>query len=164
VSSTTGRAPRSRKKASIRWTSASLTRPHWTTYSLGWFQQDYAGRAVTYHTGSIDGMVAIAGMIPDQRLAVFVLGNLDHVELRHALMFKAFDLWTGTGSRDWSAEMLTLYGDMRARGEAARKKAESERITGTRPSLALDKYADGLDRKPADVKVVLTVSEEAAGS
>src|SRR5688500_16981034 len=47
--------------------TASLTRPHWTTYSLGWFQQDYAGRAVTYHTGSIDGMVAIAGMIPDQR-------------------------------------------------------------------------------------------------
>lgn len=30
--------------------------------------------------------------------------------------------------------------------------------------LPLDKYADGLDRKPADVKVVLTVSDEAAGS
>lgn len=30
--------------------------------------------------------------------------------------------------------------------------------------LPLDKYADGLDRKPADVKVVLTVSDDAAGS
>ena len=30
--------------------------------------------------------------------------------------------------------------------------------------LPLDKYADGLDRKPTDVKVVLTVSDEAAGS
>jgi hypothetical protein len=30
--------------------------------------------------------------------------------------------------------------------------------------LPLDKYADGLDRKPADVKVVLTVADDAAGS
>lgn len=30
--------------------------------------------------------------------------------------------------------------------------------------LPLEKYADGLDRKPTDVKVVLTVSDEAAGS
>ena len=30
--------------------------------------------------------------------------------------------------------------------------------------LPLEKYADGLDRKPTDVKVVLTVSDEAGGS
>ena len=31
----------------------ALTEPHWTTYGLGWFQQDYRGRAVDFHTGSI---------------------------------------------------------------------------------------------------------------
>jgi hypothetical protein len=61
-----------------------LTKPHWMTYGLGWFQQDYRGRAVDFHTGSIDGMVAIHGLIRDERLGVYVLGNLDHTELRHA--------------------------------------------------------------------------------
>ena len=94
--------------------TARLTRPHWMTYALGWFQQDYNGRAVSFHTGSIDGMVAIIGLIPDERLGVYVLANLDHAEVRHALMYMVFDLWApdGAGSgkreagRDWSAELL----------------------------------------------------------
>ena len=55
--------------------TARLTKPHWTTYGLGWFQQDYRGRAVDFHTGSIDGMVAIHGLIRDERLGVYVLGQ-----------------------------------------------------------------------------------------
>ena len=44
--------------------SAELTKPKFNTYALGWFQHDYAGRRLNYHTGSIDGMVAIIGIIP----------------------------------------------------------------------------------------------------
>jgi CubicO group peptidase (beta-lactamase class C family) len=123
--------------------SARLTRPHWVTYGLGWFQQDYAGRAVDFHTGSIDGMVAIIGLIPDERLGVYVLANADHVELRHALMLKAFDLWgpaPGKG-RDWSTELRTLYGNANAQLIAARKAAEAKRVAGTKPSLPLARYA-----------------------
>ena len=43
------------------------------TYGLGWFQQDYHGRAVDFHTGSIDGMIAIHGLMRDDRLGVYVL-------------------------------------------------------------------------------------------
>ena len=135
--------------------TARLTQPHWTTYGLGWFQQDYNGRAVDFHTGSIDGMVAIIGLIPDERLGVYVLANLDHAELRHALMYTAFDLWApdgsqrmrmyagngGGGARDWSAEMLKLYGGIQARADSARARQEAQRVTGTRPTLALERYA-----------------------
>jgi hypothetical protein len=121
--------------------TAALTHPHWTTYGLGWFQEDYAGKAVDFHTGSIDGMVAIVGLVPDERFGVYVLANLDHAELRHALMYEAMDLWLGTGSRDWSAEMLKLYGGLRARGDSARALAERRRVKGTRPSLPLARYA-----------------------
>jgi CubicO group peptidase (beta-lactamase class C family) len=123
--------------------TARLTRPHWTTYALGWFQQDYNGRAISFHTGSIDGMVAIIGLVPDEHLGVYVLANADHVELRHALMLKAFDLWGPPQAkpRDWSAELRTLYGEQRARAVAATKAAEAKRVTGTKPSLALPRYA-----------------------
>jgi len=123
--------------------TARLTHPHWTTYALGWFQQDYEGRAVSFHTGSIDGMVAIIGLIPDERLGVYVLANTDHAEVRHALMLKAFDLWgpPRARARDWSAELRTLYGNARAQGVAARKAAEAKRVTGTKPSLPVARYA-----------------------
>jgi len=120
--------------------TSQLTRPHWQTYALGWFQQDYNGRKVDFHTGSIDGMVAIIGLMLDERLGVYVLSNRDHVEARHALMLKTFDLFTNAPARDWSAELLRLYGDLRAQGVAARKKFESERVPNTKPSLPLEKY------------------------
>src|SRR5688572_33248574 len=75
--------------------TSQLVKPHWMTYALGWFQQDYRGRAVDFHTGSIDGMVAIAGMVRDEELGVMVLGNLDHAEVRHALMYSTFDRAAG---------------------------------------------------------------------
>ena len=48
--------------APTRYTTTRITRPHWMTYGLGWFQQDYRGQALDFHTGSIDGMVAIHGL------------------------------------------------------------------------------------------------------
>jgi hypothetical protein len=129
--------------------TARLTRPHWTTYALGWFQHDYNGRAVSFHTGSIDGMIAIIGLIPDERLGVLVLANLDHAEVRHALMYSVFDLWArdregraASGeARDWSAELLKLYGSLQAQGDSARMRQEARRVAGTRPTLALERYA-----------------------
>jgi CubicO group peptidase (beta-lactamase class C family) len=121
--------------------TARLTKPTWTTYGLGWFQQDYRGRAIDYHTGSIDGMVAIHGVLRDARVGVFVLANRDHAELRHAIMLNVFDRFIGGAGRDWSAELRTLYGDLQAQGEAERKKVEARRVTGTSPTLPLARYA-----------------------
>ena len=87
----------------------SVSRPHAFSYGLGWFVQDYHGATVWMHTGSIDGMSAIIGLLPDQRTGVYVLANIDHAELRHALMYQAFDLYSGNPPRDWSAELHALF-------------------------------------------------------
>ena len=120
-----------------------LTRPHWMTYGLGWFQHDYRGRAVDFHTGSIDGMVAIHGLIRDERLGVYVLGNLDHAELRHALMYRVFDAYCSSGDtkRDWNRDLQTLYRELAREREERAAESESERVAGTRPSLSLERYA-----------------------
>jgi CubicO group peptidase (beta-lactamase class C family) len=131
-----------------------ITRPHWMTYGLGWFQQDYRGQALDFHTGSIDGMVAIHGLVRDEGLGVYVLGNLDHAELRHALMYTVIDRYAGRRDRDWSAEFLKLYDDLKNEGDRDRAKRNAARITGTSPSLSLAKYA-GTYSEPlhGDVKV-----------
>src|SRR5688500_18663353 len=121
--------------------TAQLTRPHWTTYGLAWFQQDYRGRKIDYHTGSIDGMVAIVGLMLDERLGVIVLSNAAQSNLRHALMLKTFDLFTGAPSRDWSQDLKKLYDSLATRGAEQQRSAAAQRVTGTRPSLDLAKYA-----------------------
>ncbi|HTQ27883.1 MAG TPA: serine hydrolase [Puia sp.] len=119
-----------------------LTKPHWTTYGLGWFQEDYRGRMVQFHTGSLDGAVAIIGLIPTEHFGIYIFGNLDHVELRHALMYKAMDLYCfRDNGRDWSRDMFSLYQSLK---DTARKKQTEEaarRVMGTRPSLPLASYA-----------------------
>ncbi len=129
--------------------TARLTRPSWTTYGLGWFQHDYRGHKVDFHTGSIDGMVAIAGLVRDQGIGVYVLGNRDHVEVRHALMYRVFDLLLAPDdARDWSAELKELYDDLAARSEEAVVAAEARRVEGTAPSHPLEDYVGryGSDR------------------
>ncbi len=122
-----------------------LTRPKWTTYGLGWFQHDYQGRAVDFHTGSIDGMVSIHGLIRSERLGVYVLANLDHAELRHALMYTVFDLFAsglrGEGPpRDWSADLRELYRSLEKEAKDGKAELEAKRVPGTRPSLPPEGY------------------------
>ncbi len=41
--------------ASDFYPTTALTDPHWLSYGLGWFQQDYQGRKIDFHTGSLGG-------------------------------------------------------------------------------------------------------------
>jgi hypothetical protein len=141
------------------------TKPKWTTYGLGWFQHDYRApsgiRRVDFHTGSIDGLVAIVGLVRDEKFGVVVLGNLDHAEVRHALMYSAFDLFLdGRLSRDWNGELKTLYDDLRAKGEKERADLEAKRIPGTKPSRALSELA-GVYEEPLYGAVRFDVDGEA---
>lgn len=121
--------------------TAKLTKPHWTSYGFGWFQHDYNGQKVNFHTGSLSGLIAIHGQLPDQKIGIYVFGNLDHAEVRHALMYKAFDLFALGGARDWSAEFLTLYTGLVEAGKKGEAKMEATRVLGTTPTLSLEAYA-----------------------
>jgi hypothetical protein len=118
-----------------------ITEPHWTTYGLGWFQQDYRGKMVEFHTGSLDGAVAIIGLVPDEHFGIYIFENLDHAELRHALMLKAFDLWLyNDNSKDWSNDLFALYKKLKADSKQKQEEGDAKRVLGTKPSLALESY------------------------
>jgi len=117
------------------------THPHFTAYGMGWFLQDYRGEFVAMHTGSIDGYVAIVGLLPERDLGVVVFANRDHAEVRHAIMWRVFDAYLGGASHDWSADLKALYDSLDARQAAARKEREAKRARDTHPSLPLDRYA-----------------------
>src|SRR5688572_1473995 len=114
---------------------------HFLTYGLGWFMHDYKGKKVVEHGGAIDGMRAGVAMIPEEKLGVVILTNMNGSLLPIPLMFKVFDAYLGGTQKDWSADMLKALKPLQEQGKAAEKKAESERVMGTNPSLELEKYA-----------------------
>jgi CubicO group peptidase (beta-lactamase class C family) len=114
---------------------------HFLNYGLGWFLSDYRGRKMVEHGGAIDGMRACTAMIPEEKLGVVVLTNMNGSVLCMALANRVFDAYLSSPPRDWSAELLQTMNKLEAQGRAAAAKAEAERVTGTNPSLALEKYA-----------------------
>ena len=113
-----------------------LAKPDFFSYGFGWFIQDYRGQHVWMHTGSINGLCAIIGLMPNEKLGVYVLENLDHAEIRHGLMYSVFDLYNGGKARDWSADLKPLF----ARRPTAAGNTGAQRATSA-PSLPLDRYA-----------------------
>lgn len=140
-------APQTLVSAGEFYPTARLTRPAFMAYGFGWFLQDYAGEKVAYHTGSIDGTVALVGLVPARRLGVVVFANRDHAELRHALLWRVVDAHlrdarsAAIPARDWSAELRALY----ARSDTARRMtvrlAEARRARDGRAPLPLARYA-----------------------
>ena len=121
--------------------SKQLTKPHWTTYAMGWFQHDYNGRFVSFHTGSLAGRVAILGLIPDENLGVFVYGNLSGAEVRHAIMYKVFDVFGEKDPKtDWSKELKAIYDEANKSYAKNYQNRLLKRVEGTQPSKALSDY------------------------
>lgn len=118
--------------------TVELTAPHWRTYGLGWFQQDFQGRKIEFHTGSLLGLIAIIGLDRANGKAIIALGNRDHAEMRHALLWYAMD--ASEDVRDWNQDVFDLY--VRIREEAEQRDAElnAARLIDTRPGLPLERY------------------------
>ena len=121
--------------------AALYPQAHFLTYGMGWFLSDYRGRKLVEHGGSIDGMRALVAMIPEEKLGVVILTNLSGTILSIPLSYRIFDAYLGATPRDWSAEMLKTMNGLEEQARAATAKQEAERVSGTKPSLALDKYA-----------------------
>ena len=139
-------------RAQMLYPALELVKPHLFMYALGWFVQDYDGEVVWMHTGSINGMSAIVGLLPRHRFGMVALVNRDHAELRHALMYRSFDLIRGSPDRDWSTEL-------RAHLERAAQPPVAQ-APATPPSLPLDQYA-GTYAHPGYAEIVVELRDGA---
>ena len=120
--------------------TVELTKPHWRSYALGWFQQDFQGRKIDFHTGSLDGLVAIIGLDRAEQRAVIVLQNMDGSELRHALLWEAMDTRDQPKRSNWIRDVMDLYKARSAKSDERWTEIEKARLKGTRTSVKIDNY------------------------
>ncbi len=137
--------------------TAELTKPHWTSYGLGWFQEDFQGRQIDYHTGSLTGFSAIIGLDREQGRGVVALINLSSAELRHALLWEVMDNRPANARIDWNGKVFDLYEKRHKQQEAQWQVLQKKRLPSTKPSLPLDRYT-GRYESPAIGKLTITRS------
>jgi CubicO group peptidase (beta-lactamase class C family) len=120
--------------------TVELTKPNWRSYGLGWFQQDFQGRKIDFHTGSLSGLIAIIGLDRAGDKAVVVLGNRDHAEMRHAVMWEVMDNSAPAQKRNWNQEVFDLYQGHADQDDQEWMAIKKQRLAKTKPSLPRDDY------------------------
>jgi CubicO group peptidase (beta-lactamase class C family) len=109
------------------------------TYGLGWIVQDYRGKRILMHGGAIDGFRAHFTLVPEARVGIALLNNLDGSFLNLALSNQLLDLYYGMPARDWSSYYLKMQEDEHEldRERSRRLRAEKK---GPPPPLPLKAY------------------------
>ena len=114
---------------------------HLQAYGMGWFLQDYRGRELDQHGGNIDGMSAMVAVMPEEKIGLVILTNANGSPVPTIAMYRVLDALLNEPPRDWNAEFLKQRDKARAQAKEAQQKRLAERVSGTKPSLALDRYA-----------------------
>ena len=120
-------------------TKSNNSNTHFRGYGLGWGLSDYNGRLRVSHTGGYDGMISAVNMIPDEKLGVVVLTNGMNAPIM-AVTYYTFNAFLGEEEKDWSAEMLQQQKE-NSRADTRIQERKDKRISRTKPSLELGKYA-----------------------
>ena len=110
---------------------------NFAAYGLGWRMQDYHGRKIVQHTGSVNYTRTQVGMIPSEGIGYVAIANLSSSSLQTALMYRVFDTLLGLPETDWS-ELYLERARRSSGGSSTDTKAAGAEERG--PSLPLEAY------------------------
>jgi CubicO group peptidase (beta-lactamase class C family) len=130
------------------------------SYGMGWVLQDYRGVGLCSHAGAIDGFRVHFTLIPEKRIGIVLLNNLQHTRMNQALSNSLVDLLLGLPKKDWNAVCGKAV--LKAEAAAADKARErdAQRKPDAAPSLPLTAYA-GAYENPAYGAARVTVEKGA---
>jgi CubicO group peptidase (beta-lactamase class C family) len=115
-------------------------------YGLGWQVMDYRGRPLLWHTGSGNGQLAYAALLPKDGLGVVVLVNTWAAPFVHgALVNYLLDAYLGEPPHDWSAEGLARVAGILADERKQREETMKGVGAASAPARPLAAYAGTYD-------------------
>jgi CubicO group peptidase (beta-lactamase class C family) len=127
------------------------------SYAMGWAVHDHAGLKFISHGGSIDGMRAHITFVPEKKVGIAILCNLEGSPMPLALASTLADQLLGLRKRDWHA----LHKQLRDKRQADDRQKQQTRLDrrrhGTKPSCDLSAYVGSYEH-PAYGIVQVTLS------
>jgi hypothetical protein len=110
-------------------------------YALGLNMRDYRGRKLVMHSGGLPGYVSRVAFLPDEKLGVVVLTNMESGAAFDAITFTIIDSYLGAPKFDWLGGYVAREKHTAARIAAADTRTATAHDTTSRPSLPLARYA-----------------------
>jgi hypothetical protein len=110
------------------------------SYGLGWFVTGYRGHKLIHHGGNIDGFSSLISFLPEEKLGVVVLTNMNGTPLGFISTFNAYDRLLGLDEIPWNERMRKAQKEMEAGTKQGKQKSTEKKVRGTKPSHVLDAY------------------------
>jgi CubicO group peptidase (beta-lactamase class C family) len=113
---------------------------HLMNYGMGWVLQDYRGKFLISHAGAIDGFRAHITLVPDAKLGLVLLNNLQGTQMNLAVSNQIIDLLLNLPAKNWNQ----YFGDQIKKTEAVTlsrlREREAKRHPDLKPSHDLSAY------------------------
>jgi CubicO group peptidase (beta-lactamase class C family) len=111
-------------------------------YGFGWGISDYHGHKIVSHKGSIDGMSAVVGLLPDKKVGVVILTNVHLGVVGPMIMDYVFDRYLRRRTAVESSPVALFAKKQQAElaVQKEHKEEDNKRLLQTRCSLELSHY------------------------
>ena len=110
-------------------------------YALGFRVNDYRGRWLVGHTGSVNSYFSRLIMVPELELGVAVMIDRESSQAYNSVIYAVLDRAMGAAPTDWTVAYVKVRDRARARAAETVQKAEAKRDPALKPSLPLAGYA-----------------------
>jgi len=101
------------------------------TYAMGWVDTTFRGHHMVWHNGGIDGFHSLLAMLPEDKIGVVVLSNLDDNRALEPIAYSAFDRLLGLSPEPWIDRYKALGDKAKKAEDEAKKNKVSTAKTGT---------------------------------
>jgi hypothetical protein len=125
-------------------------------YGMGWFIQPYRGHTLIEHGGNIDGFSVNIAFVPQEKIGVIALTNIDGKPLRDVLRYEVIDRLLGVADHEWDKKYHAIWSAIDQGTDQSVEVSNDERVPDTTPSHPLSDYvgiyeADGY--APLEIKL-----------
>ncbi|HUL33126.1 MAG TPA: serine hydrolase [Candidatus Eisenbacteria bacterium] len=100
------------------------------TYAMGWVDTSFRGHHMVWHNGGIDGFHSLLTMLPEDKVGVVILTNLDNHMGLEPIAFSIYDRLLGISNEPW----IDRYKAMSDKAKAAEAEAEKKQAPPARPT------------------------------
>ncbi len=117
----------------------------YSSYGLGWGITAYRGHNFIQHGGGIDGFSALTTLMPQDKIGVVVLTNMNGTPLPSILTYQICDRLLGLDEVPWNERIKKKVDEAKEAAEKAKETTSSDRKTGTQPSHPLEDYTGNFE-------------------
>jgi len=102
------------------------------TYAMGWVDTTFRGHHMVWHNGGIDGFHSLLTMLPEDKVGVVILSNVDHGTGLEPIAYSIFDRLLGLSNEPW----VDRYKALSDKAKKAQEEAEKKKTTPAKPTTS----------------------------